>query len=98
MHELLRALQLLGKWELTSINTVADISLYVGISGDNAAYVVATVFNNEVDMIKIDCSAEIALAVLNLFLRPTNVEFDTQVLYRIIGDKLPTAPHLRPIP
>ena len=97
MNELLRALKLLGEWKLTSINTVADISLYVGISGDNAAYVVATPYRDEIDMIKIECTADIAIAVLSLFIRPTTEEND-KMLYDIIGDKLPTQLHLRPIP
>jgi len=40
MNKVIKALMVLGEWEMTSINTVADITLYIGITADTARILV----------------------------------------------------------
>lgn len=40
MNKVIKALMDLGEWEMTSINTVADITLYIGITAHNARILV----------------------------------------------------------
>lgn len=79
----------LGQHELTSINTVADMTLYVGISFSIAKFVVV-VDGFPGDYVK-ECSPEAAKAVLRLFIEGDDVP-DAAKLYELARPLMPTQP------
>lgn len=96
---MLNALFLIGQAELTSINTVANMTLYVGINpptlasqanndcqGNSSAFVV-TVEGTEGYYYK-RCTAESALAVLRLFVEGDSMP-EVMALYELAGPLMP---------
>ncbi len=79
----------LGQHELTSINTVADMTLYVGINFGNAMFVVV-VEGFPGDYVK-ECSPEAAKAVLRLFIEGDDVP-DAAKLHELAGPLMPSTP------
>lgn len=79
----------LGQHELTSINTVADMTLFVGINFGSAKFVVV-VEGFPGGYVK-ECSPEAAKAVLRLFIEGDDVP-DAAKLYELAGPLMPTKP------
>ena len=93
MNSMIRALALLGQYELTATVSVADMTVYLGISSARAAYVVTA--NDKME--KVICTPRQARAVLTLFVEGDEVE-NAEALYECLCSALPKDPDLRPIP
>ena len=83
---LLQALFSLGQHELTSINTVGDMTLYVGVSHSSAKFVVAV--DGFPGGYSRECSPEAAKAVLRLFIEGDDVQ-GAEALYALAGPLMP---------
>ena len=67
MHsKMIRALMLLGEWEVTSINTSADVTVYLGL-GSHKGRVVVDVEDQDVPWM-VEGTPEAIKEALNLFL------------------------------
>ena len=95
MNKVLRANIALGGWEMTTITTVADMTLYCGVTGESGKIVVTVDSRN--DIYEVEATKQQVQAALALFQWGDEV-VGADAYYALLKDVLPEDSDFRFVP